>query len=100
MTERQLIDALTIKEDIKFLQKGLEDINEFFKQWDDLLKSRDDYDNMFDNKNKEWSLVIKMTERWDDIQEETKTKIINRVRVKQREISERIKALQQKFAKL
>lgn len=100
MTERQLIDALTIKEDIKFLQKGLEDINEFFKQWDDLLKSRDDYDYMSDNKNKEWSLVIKMAERWDDIQEEMKTQIINHVRVKQREISDRIKTLQQKFAEL
>lgn len=100
MTERQLIDALTIKEDIKFLQKGLEDINEFFKQWDDLLKSRDDYDYMSDNKNKEWSLVIKMAERWDDIQEEMKSQIIDHVRVKQREISERIKTLQQKFAEL
>lgn len=100
MTERQLADALTIKEDIKFLQKGLEDINEFLEQWDDLLKSRDDYDYMSDSKNKEWSLVIKMAERWDDIQEEMKTQTINRVRMKQREISERIKALQQKFAEL
>ena len=100
MTERQLTNALAIKEDIKFLQKGLKDINEFFKQWNDLLESRDDYDNVFDNKNKEWSLVIKMAERWDDIQEEIKTQIINRVREKQREISERTKALQQKFAKL
>lgn len=100
MTEEQLANALTIKEDIKFLQKGLEDINEFFKQWDDLLKSRDDYDYVSDSKNKEWSLVIKMAERWDDIQEEIKLQIINHVRVKQREISERIKTLQQKFAKL
>lgn len=100
MTERQLIDALTIKDDIKFLQKELEDINEFFKQWDDLLKLRDDYDNMFADENKEWSLVIKMAERWNDIQEEMKTQIINHVRVKQREISNRIKTLQQKFAKL
>ena len=100
MTERQLADALTIKDDIKFLQKELEDINEFFKQWDDLHKSRDDYDYVSDDKNKEWSLVIKMAERWDDIQEEMKTQIINHVRVKQREISERIKALQQKFVEL
>lgn len=100
MTEKQLTDALTIKEDIKFLQKGLEDINEFFKQWDDLLKLRDDNNCRFDSKSKEWLLVVKMAERWDDIQEEMKTQIINHVRVKQREISERIKTLQQKFAEL
>ena len=101
MTDKKFEEAVNLKNDILVVTKRLETIDNLFAEWNKMhQKSEYDFDFHYVDRKKEWELIGKMAEEFDEVRKEITYSVPRTLRSVETMLRNRLADYNKRFSKL